>query len=203
MATDTVTVDQLSTLITQNLYIQQSVSRKSKDTSSLSSLIIRSLSQSDCIKLGTGIEKLLVDLILSHSTLKLVNIKPKNTKGQKERDHLFLDAASKTIYYAELKSNINLDTEKSRSTYQKCQSIVGELQREYPDHKIEWCLLALRYLDYTQIPVVIQKKYSPIHPHLCGINQYLDTLNIPLEFTEDSYSTFLNQIADKMFEKQI
>ena len=46
------------------------------------------------------------------------NIKEKNTKGKKETDHLFMDVNNKIIYYAEIKSNLNLDTEKSNETVQ-------------------------------------------------------------------------------------
>ena len=195
---NTVTLDQLTTLISNNNYIKQCCSNKTKDPSSLSSLIQRTLSQSDCIKLGTGIEKLLADLVIQHTSLE--NIKPKNSKGKKEKDHLFLDPTTKIIYYAELKSNINLDTEKSKSTYQKCLDIVQELQEEYPDHTINWCLLALRYKNYEEISNVIQKKYAEISDHLFGINQYLHMLNIQLEFTDETYHRFLNQIADAMFD---
>ena len=96
---------QLNSLIKENRYISETVSNKKKDQNSLSSIVIRQLSQSDCIKLGTGIEKLLVDLILQkseHSELK--DIKPKNEKGSKERDHLFIRENEKIVYYAELKA---------------------------------------------------------------------------------------------------
>ena len=77
--TYTLMEQQLNSLIKENRYISETVSNKKKDQNSLSSIVIRQLSQSDCIKLGTGIEKLLVDLILQkseHSELK--DIKPKN-----------------------------------------------------------------------------------------------------------------------------
>ena len=66
-------MEDLKKLIKENLYITQTSSNKKKDPNSLSSIVNRNLSQSDCIKLGTGIEKLLVDLILQkseHSELK-------------------------------------------------------------------------------------------------------------------------------------
>lgn len=187
----------IDTLIENNEYIKLCKSNKKKDENSLSSLINRKLSQSDCIKLGNGLEKLLCDIILKNTSLK--NIKQKNSKGRKERDHLFCDEENKIIYYAELKSNINLDTEKSKSTYVKCLHIVEELRLEYPEYKIEWCLLACRYISNDKIPEVLKNKYKEIKENLFGINDYLNLLHINKLFTKNSYSIFLNKIADKMF----
>lgn len=78
---NTVTIDLLQELIKKNDYIKNCKSNKKKDPSSLSYLIKRDMSQSDCIKLGTGIEKLVVDIILQHTCLE--NIKPKNVKDKK------------------------------------------------------------------------------------------------------------------------
>ena len=46
--------------------------------------------------------------------MALKNIKSNTKKGDKETDHLFIDDLNKNIYYAELKSNLNLDTEKRK-----------------------------------------------------------------------------------------
>ena len=60
-------------------------------------------------------------LILKNSKLK--NIKEKSEKDKKETDHLYKDEDKKIIHYAELKSNLDLDTEKSKVTVNKCLSI--------------------------------------------------------------------------------
>lgn len=195
--TKAITMEYLSKLISENKYIISCFSNKKKDITSLSYLITRELSQSDCIKLGNGVEKLLVDLVSQNSVV--TNIKPKNKKGVKEKDHLFCDENTKTIYYAELKANINLDTEKSKATYTKCLDIVEKLKKEYPDYSIKWCLLGYRYLNYSDISTTIQKKYKLIDANLYGINQYLTMLNIDLQFTNEQYKEFLNNIADAMF----
>ena len=197
-------MEDLKKLIKENSYISQTTSNKKKDPNSLSSIVNRNLSQSDCIKLGTGIEKLLVDLILQkseHSELK--NIKPKNEKGAKERDHLFINEAEKIVYYAELKANLNLDTEKSKSTYTKCQFIVDELKNQYPDYTIKWCLLGCRYIHYDNIPVIISKRYTAIQENLFGINQYLQLMNVNIQFTEETYAEFVNNVADAMFNEVV
>lgn len=105
-------MEELNYLINECLYIQKSFSNKKKDFCSLSYLSEKKLSQSDCIKLGNAIEKILSDLIIKKTNL--VNIKEKNKKNYKEKDHLFKDEKNKIIYYAELKGNLNLDSEKSK-----------------------------------------------------------------------------------------
>ena len=197
MSTTPITDEDLASIIYDCSYIRLCSSNKNKDVCSLSYLIKRPMSQSDCIKLGLGCEKLLSDIIIKHT--KLTNIKKKNSKGEKEKDHLFMDEENKIIYYAELKANINLDTEKSKTTYQKCLQIVEELKQEYVGYDIKWCLFALRFTHYQDIPNTIQKKYTEIKDNLFGINQYLEMLHVNLSFTEERYAMFLNNIADNMF----
>lgn len=188
---------ELSKLISNCLYIDNCSSNKKKDINSLSFLIDKTLSQSDCIKLGIGCEKLINDIILKFSNYK--NIKSKNVKGCKEKDHLYLDEENKIIYFAELKSNINLDTEKSQLTCQKCIDIVNEIEETYKDYKIMWCLVSLRYLKNNNIPKNISKKYNVIKDNLLDINEYFKLLDINLEFNEENYKKFLNEIVNKMF----
>lgn len=188
------------TIVNNNSYIQLSSSNKTKDIHSLSSLIERDLSQSDCIKLGTGVEKVLVDCILTNNH-GLENIKPKNKKGVKERDHLFKDEANKIIYYAELKSNLNLDTEKCKSTSSKCSQILDELKEEFIDYKIELSLVGLRYFNTSDIPKIITNKYLTIKENVVGINEYLIKMQVRNIFqTEEKYKEFLNYVANSMFK---
>lgn len=188
----------LEEIIKNNVYIKNCKSNKKKDLDSLSYLITRELSQSDCIKLGTGLEKIFYDIVLHHTNLK--DIKPKNKKGIKEKDHLFCDEINKIIYYAEFKSNLNLDTEKSKSTYEKCLTIVNELKENYPDYKIKWGLVGCRYINNISIPNKIKHKYIDIKNNLFGVNEYLNLLDTKLNFTINEYSKFVNNIADRMFE---
>lgn len=187
-------------IVNNNSYIQSTSSNKTKDIHSLSSLIERDLSQSDCIKLGTGVEKVLVDCILANNKL-LENIKQKNKKGVKERDHLFKDEYNKKIYYAELKSNLNLDTEKCKSTSSKCSLILDELKEEFVDYKIELSLVGLRYFQSKDIPKIISNKYISIKENVVGIDDYLKKMQVETIFQdEEKYKEFLNYVADSMFK---
>ena len=190
--------------IEENEYVSNCVSNEKKDFNSLSYLIDKDkkLSQSDCIKMGHGIENVFTDIILSKSGKKLTNIKRKNTKGKKETDHLFLDEENKTIYYAELKSNLNLDTEKCKSTSEKCILIEKELNEIYDGYNVNMYLLGLRYYEKSLIPKTISKKYENIHTNVIGVNEYFDLLNIDYQFKdEEEYKQFLNFMAFKLFDK--
>jgi len=194
-------IENLKKIINANEYVNACVSNKTKDYNSLSYLINRDLSQSDCIKLGTGSEKVLIDIIIKNN-VNLENIKPKNKKGKKEKDHLFMDNLTKTIYYAEIKSNLNLDTEKCKSTRDKCIQIFDELKNEFPEYTIKMFLVGIRYYKKSIIPKVIFDKYECINANVVGVNEYLHEMNTNIKFdTPEMYSEFLNYLADQMFNE--
>jgi hypothetical protein len=194
-------MEDLKKIINANEYVNECVSNKKKDYNSLSYLIDRDLSQSDCIKLGNGSEKVFIDIILKNN-LNLENIKPKNKKGKKEKDHLFMDSRTNTIYYAEIKSNLNLDTEKCKSTRDKCMQVFDELKNEFPDYTIKMFLVGIRYYKKSVIPKVISDKYLCIDANVMGVNDYLTEMNTNIHFdTEEIYKEFLNYLADKMFNE--
>ena len=184
-------------IISDNEYVKKSISKKHKDFNSLSYLIKKPISQSDCIKLGIGMEKCLRDIVLLYNNT-LLDIKEKNKKGVKEKDHLFKDEVNKIIYYAELKSNISLDTEKSKSTVEKCLSINEELKTKHQGYEIKYCLLALRYTDKSKINDFIMKKYKKIKDNVFGINEYFEMLKLDLILTEDEYKDILNHLCDEI-----
>jgi len=188
----------LSQIIDEDEYIINCVSNNKKNIHSLSYLIDRMLSQSDCIKLGYGLESVLRNII-SKKNSKILNIKEKNEKGEKERDHLFKDEKNKIIYYAELKSNLYLDTEKSKSTYEKCLKIEAELINKYTGYEIKMFLVGLRYYRKEEMPDLIKNKYQSIINNLVGINEYLNALETNIVFDELEYKLFLNKCADAMY----
>lgn len=189
-------INNLFYLINQNLYINSKHIIK-KDKNSLSFLIDKQLTHNQCIKLGIAIEKILYDIIMHHSNY--IDIKTKNKKNIKEKDHLFLDATKKLIYYSEIKTNLNLDTEKSKSTCEKIIQIKQELYNNYPNYNIKCFLVNCRYINNSDIPKNIKYKYNRISNLLCGINDYFNHLKINIKFTEKNYKTFINNIVNQMF----
>jgi hypothetical protein len=191
--------EEIKEIIDKNKDIKKYISNNKKDYNSISYLIDLSLSHSDCIKLGNYIEKILNDIIL-YSNKNIVNIKEKNIKNTKEKDHLYIDNINKIIYYAELKSNLYLDTEKTKATISKCLNIKNELELKYQDYNVKMFLVGIRYYKKSIIPNNILKKYILLNNNILGINDYFNELNIKYNFiNEIKYKEFINYIVSKMF----
>ena len=168
------------------------------DETSLKFLSKKKLEQGQCIILGNTLEKIFSNVVENTTTLE--NIKQKNKKGEKEKDHLFIDYEKKEVYYSEIKSNINLDTEKSKATYEKCQDIVKELENNYEGYKVIWCLTSLRYLYNHDIPLNLKKKYKNISENLFGLNEYLKMVGSKFIFKDmDDYKNFIDKTVEYIF----
>jgi len=189
----------LKNIIKKNTYISNNVPKKPKNINSLSYLINTKLTQSQCIRLGCAVEKVLCDIILNYTNL--INIRKPNVKGSKEKDHLFMDEHNKIVYYAELKSNIQLDTEKRKATYQKCIENKLQLRNEYKDYSVKMFLVSCRHYTTSVIPSDLTCKYSKIKKSLVGINDYFSYLGADIHFdSENHYKKFLNYIVKKMLK---
>ena len=181
-------------------YVKNCKSNKEKDSCSLSSLVDKPLSQGECIQLGIAIEHVIRQLILQ-SIPNLRDIRTKNTKGKQERDHLFCDDTKKVIYYAEVKGNLKLDTEKRSATVKKCEDILTQLREEYPGYDVKMFLVSARCLYNSDIATNIKKMYSKINSNLVGLNDYLACLGYNKGFiTEEDYKKFMNSMANIMFK---
>ncbi len=191
-------VDKWRSIIKKNKYIVKTKSDKKKDPLSLSFLVGIPMSHSDAVKLGYAVEDIIRDMVIDlNSDIK--NIKTHNSKGKKERDLLFENPVTKQIFYAEVKSNLNLDTEKKIATREKCLLIQQELSLEYPEHQIHSYLLNTRYLTIDDIPFRIKNKYSVIKQNICGINDYFKYLNVNMHFDSyDEYKEFLRDTFNEM-----
>ena len=152
--------------------------------------------------MGIAVEQVFGDVIRDFRS-DLADIRPKNKKGNKERDHLFADHVAKIVYYAEIKTNLNLDTEKSVSTRTKCVQIEEELKTQYPDYEIKMFLVGARYLTQNQISNTVMGKYKAIGTNVVGVNEYFSNLGIEYQFHDDEeYHQFVNHIADYMFTER-
>lgn len=107
------------------------------------------------------------------------------------------------MYYTEIKSNINLDTEKSKATCLKCQSIVKELEKKYNGYKVIWCLTSLRFLYNCDMPMTLKNKYKNISENLFGINEYLKMVGCNFLFKDmDQYKEFINKTVNELFKNE-
>lgn len=164
-----------------------------KDVNSMKFLIDRNLTQSQSIRLGTELENVFRDYILRQTSMRGMNEKCIT----KQCDHLF--RSGNTIYYAELKCNLNLDTEKSVSTYKKCQQIKNQLSCLYPHYDVRMFLVSLRFYKKELVPNTIRNKYKNIDENLCGINDYLIQLGLEGFVDESEYKKFVNEFVNVIF----
>ena len=88
--------------------------------------------QSVNIKFGRFGEFIAKEMIKSNDNLELLDcgIQMINSK-MKDVDLIFMNKTTKTIYYRELKGNIELDTEKLPATIAKCNEIAAFLRSKY------------------------------------------------------------------------
>lgn len=188
-----VVTNSIKSIIKNNVYVKKYRTKKGRNIHSMSYLVDGAITQSDCIKLGIAMESVTRDIIKHHSNLD--DIKQTNKKGVREKDHLFIDHAKKIVYYAEMKTNLCLDTEKCKSTEQKCKDIKLELEKIHDGYTVKSHLVGLRYPNHIDIPRIIQKKYeNPIH----SINEYFESLGVNVNFSNLDYSYFVNYVVESM-----
>ena len=161
---------------------------KGRSENSLSYLRDRPMEQSECIRLGTAMENALTQI--TEKNTKFENIKPKNERGQKEKDILFKNLVQNIIWYFELKSNIELDTEKLPETVKKIKE----------DNNYSGGLVSVRWLSKNDIPKNLRKRYKDLgDDEIYGVNDYFDAVGVPYKFEDyDEYKKFVNGILDKI-----
>lgn len=189
--------DEIIDIINKNNYIKEYEKNIDKDENSLKNLLTEDfcLNQSQSIKLGIAMEKVIFDIINSNKEFK--NLKEKNKKGEKEKDLLF--QKDNTIYYAELKSNLNLDTEKSSKTVDKILEIKKELDEKYPDCTINVSLVGLAFFEKSEIKRTIANKYGMIKDNVVGIHDFFNKLGMKIFDNKKHHIEFVNRVASALF----
>ena len=177
--------------------IKQKANPGRHDTS-LSYLVKRDISQSTCIRLGIVCEQIAVLLLSSLLSGKMTNAIQKTSKGKKQRDIHFCNMDLMTSIYAEVKGNINLDTEKAPATIAKINHIEKEVREK--GFAVNTYLISLRYLRTADISEQnIKKKYSGVN--LIGIADFIETMKceVPIQLQNyEKYSEFLTYLTTKL-----
>jgi hypothetical protein len=158
--------------------------------------------QSINIKIGRLGEYLAKELIKANDNLELLEcgIQQVNDK-KKDIDLLFKDENKKTIYYRELKGNIELDTEKLPATIAKCNEIEQALKRKYSDYKIDYGILNWSVYD-RKILTAGLSNIRTFENYGIQINHFGDFLKmININWEEDDYYLYFRQIGNKIKTK--
>jgi len=155
--------------------------------------------QSINIKLGKFGEFLSKELINSASNLKMLQcgVQKINDK-KKDVDLLFKNEVTKTIYYRELKGNIELDTEKLPATIEKCKEIELSLKTSYPDYSINCGILNWSVYN-RKILVAGLSNIKTFENGGIKIGHMEDFLKIiDIIWTEEDYYDYFRKIGDKI-----
>jgi hypothetical protein len=154
--------------------------------------------QSINIKIGLFGEFLSKELI-NNSNLKLLNcgIQTFNNK-KKDIDLIFKNEENKTIYYRELKGNIELDTEKLPSTINKCKEIEIFLKKQYIEYNINsgilnWSIYNREILKQNTRHI---KTFENNGIKIDHIEDFLKIINI--NWDKEDYYLFFKEIGIKL-----
>ena len=171
-------------------HLQSLKSKATIDEMSLSTILTRKVSQSTCIRLGNELEK----IINIYADQCIPTAKDKRPIRPVTGDHQLdlLRELDNVTVYCEIKSNINLDTEKRAATIAKIKSVEQKLA-------CNAYLINLRFLTTDDIPRNFMTMYSDVK--LIGVGDFFtNVLDHPVDelSSYEKYSAFLMTIVDKL-----
>jgi hypothetical protein len=158
--------------------------------------------QSINIKMGRFGELISKELIKSADKFELLQcgIQKINDK-KKDVDLLFKNEITKTVYYRELKANIELDTEKLPATISKCKEVEASLKVSYPEYMIDCGILNWSVYDRKILKAGLSniKTFENGGIKIDHVKELLEILDII--WSEDDYYNYFREIGDKIRKK--
>jgi hypothetical protein len=119
---------------------------KIKDNYNISKLINNyTLTQGQYIVIGNKLEEIIKNFIekIRIKVLPIKHMVCTNSNGESKNIQVDLVfTIGDCIHYFELKTNLNLDSEKNKATYDKINLVTEELKKIYPDKKVYGNLLS-------------------------------------------------------------
>lgn len=155
--------------------------------------------QSINIKMGKFGEFITKELIKNVCSLELLQCGvQKINEKKKDVDLLFKNEKTKTIYYRELKGNIELDTEKLPATITKCKEIENSLKSSYPDYDINCGILNWSVFDRKILTAGLSniKAFEKGGIKIDHMKDFLEIIDVI--WIEDDYYSYFREIDDKI-----
>ena len=136
--------------------------------------VSNNISQSEVIRFGRKMEQWWSYIAEEKFTILDSGVQCINGDENKDIDLILGDDDNKIIYYYELKSNIQLDSEKQRATKTKVENVVSHLKKVWKGYTIEYGILfwsifnnddvsagkgAIQYFINNGIPIVYPEDY--------------------------------------------
>jgi len=114
----------------------------------------------------------------------------------KDIDLLFINKETKTIHYRELKSNIELDTEKLPATYNKIVKINEYVKKEYPNYEVDSRLLNWSVYNKDVLPKKYNTKITKCNEAGVRVSWPVDFFNIVgADISEQDYYDFFRDLG--------
>lgn len=127
---------------------------------SLSMLVNQRLTQSQAIRFGIEIENLILNIVKISKNVKWINLKNISTNGKNKQIDCLFEKDGK-YYYFEIKSSINLDSEKAPETNRKIKDIAESIETQ---QKIstKGSLLSVYYSSAFKGKSLVRKGYDSL-----------------------------------------
>jgi hypothetical protein len=155
--------------------------------------------QSINIKLGRHGEYFTKIAVETNNNFELLmcGIQTINDK-KKDVDLIFKHEIKKTIYYRELKGNMQLDTEKLPATISKCNEIENSLKTTYSDYKIDCGILNWTVYNRKGLSAGLSniKRFETAGIKVDHMEDFLNIIDI--NWNEEDYYSHFREIGNKI-----
>tara|TARA_R100000005_G_C4964081_1_gene179619 strand:- start:514 stop:1101 length:588 start_codon:yes stop_codon:yes gene_type:complete len=152
--------------------------------------------QSLFIKIGRNFEKWFKFIVEDAGMTLLPDGVVKNVIGKKSKDIDLIFRDDDTIYYREMKSNLELDTEKLPATYEKIQLITKYVEKEYPGYKVDSSLLHWSVYEPSILPTKYNTKVKECGKHGVKVSYPIDLFKtISVDISDKEYYNFFRELG--------
>lgn len=176
--------------------------RVQKVNYNLSKLLGVQLTQTQSIRFGKIFQKFVADLlelVFPDMIIKLNEMldidkeddnieNKKSKKGQKEADLICTQYSE--MYHFEIKTSLNLDSEKYKETMKKMENIFAFLKNKFPDHHLHSFVLSCWWKKEKGMPIKVKNAMF--------MGEFCELFNIPL--TEKEYYEIFAKFGQKLKE---
>jgi len=154
--------------------------------------------QSLYIKIGRNFEKWFKFIVGDNDMELLPDGVIKNVIGNKSKDIdlLFKDEVEKVIHYREMKSNLELDTEKLPATYEKIKKVTEYLENEYKGYTINSSLLHWSVYESSVLPNKYRNKIKECNKNNVGVTYPIDLFELlSVDISEEEYYKYFRELG--------
>ena len=167
----------------------------SVETGSLIELLNFPRTQSIMSKLGFALERAFKGFLQRMDGVRILNTRSDVDIYGHQLDLFF--QYKKKIYYFEVKSNTNLDTEKSKSVVKKLQTVQRKIKQKFPNKEAICLVLSARYERQASVQNI--KKPLQADKHIYGYADFFDIFKV--RATKNNWGRMFKRVGRIIEEK--